>query len=315
MIHLLSSADLWFRTVQASTALLLVALGGYLILRSGIFHLGLEGTMLIGAFCAAVAAERTAQPWVGIPAGALAGLVVTVLFAALVVTWRANQLMVGLAINFLALGATSLALQLLYHVQGGLSSPRLASIPTPSIPGLAQLPWVGDVLSGQTVLTYASWLLAAGLAWWIVATRGGLTLRVVGLRPEIAAALGRSVTRTQWLALAAGGVLIGLGGAQLALGEVAEFQEGMTSGRGFVALLLVLIAGRYAWLLAPLALGFALFDALGFSLQTVGLPDELSSVMPYLAVMLFLGLPSLLRRVRRRATAPLERACATEAMS
>jgi simple sugar transport system permease protein len=298
MIHLLTSADLWFRTVQASTALLLVALGGYLILRSGVFHIGLEGTMLIGAFCAAVGAERTAAPWVGIPAGALAGLAAALLFAALVVTWRANDLLVGIAINFLALGATGLALQLIYHVQGGLSSPRLGSLPTLALPGVDRLPWLGGVLSGQTVLTYASWLLAAALAWWIVHTRGGLTLRVVGLRPEIASALGRSVSRTQWLAIGCGGILIGLGGAQLALGEVAEFQEGMTDGRGFIALLLVLIAGRRAWLLAPLALGFALFDALGFSLQTVGLPDELSGVVPYVAVLLFVGLPHVVQRLR-----------------
>jgi general nucleoside transport system permease protein len=303
MIDLLTSPDLWFRTVQSSTALLFVALGGYLILRSGIFHIGLEGTMLIGAFCAVVGAEQVAQPWVGIAAGALAGLAISALFAVLVVGCRANELMVGLAINFLALGVTGLALQIVYDVQGGLSSPDLSSIPTLSIPGVEQLPWIGEVLSGQTILTYASWLLAVGLAWWLVSTRGGLTLRVTGLRPEIASALGRSVTRTQWLAVAAGGVLIGLGGTQLALGEVAEFQEGMTSGRGFIALLLVLIAGRHAWLLAPLALGFALFDALGFSLQTVGLPDELSGVVPYVAVILFIGLPHLVRRLRGEAAA------------
>jgi simple sugar transport system permease protein len=301
MIHLLGSADLWFRTVQASTALLLVALGGYLILRSGIFHLGLEGTMLIGAFCAVAGAEQTAHPWVGIPAGALAGLLAGAGFGLLVVRLRANELMVGLAINFLALGGTSLALQIVYGVQGGLSSPRLGPIPTLSIPGVERLPWLGAVISGQTVLTYFSWALAAAFAWWLVSTRGGLTLRVVGLRPEIAASLGRSVTRTQWLAVACGGALIGLGGTQLALGEVAEFQEGMTSGRGYIALLLVLIAGRHAWLLGPLALAFALFDTLGLSLQTVGLPSELSDVVPYLAVMLFIGVPPLLRRLRQSA--------------
>jgi general nucleoside transport system permease protein len=304
MIDLLGSADLWFRTVQASTALLLVAMGGYVILRAGLFHIGLEGTMLVGAFCAAVGAERTAHPWVGIPAGALAGLILGAAFGVLVVRLRANALMVGLAINFLALGGTSLALQIIYGVQGGLSSPRLGSIPTLSLPGVTQVPWVGQVLSGQTVLTYASWCVAVWLAWWLVSTRGGLTLRVVGLRPEIATALGRSVTRTQWLSVTVGGALIGLGGAQLALGEVAEFQEDMTSGRGFIALLLVLIAGRYAWLLAPLALGFALFDALGFSLQTVGLPDELSGVVPYVAVLLFIGLPHGLQRLRRAGSPP-----------
>jgi general nucleoside transport system permease protein len=304
MIDLLTSADLWFRTVQASTALLLVGMGGYLILRAGIFHIGLEGTMLIGAFCAAVGAEKTAHPWVGIPAGMLAGLALSTGFGAFVIALRANALMVGLAINFLALGGTNLALQMIYGVQGGLSSPRLGSIPTLSIPGVNQLPWLGDVLSRQTILTYASWCAAAGIAWWLVSTRAGLTLRVVGLRPEIASALGRSVAGTQWTAVAVGGALIGLGGTQLALGEVAEFQENMTSGRGFVALLIVLVAGRRAWLLAPLALGFALFEALGFSLQTVGLPDELSGVVPYVAAVLIVGVPPVLRRLRRPASMP-----------
>jgi ABC-type uncharacterized transport system permease subunit len=308
MIHLLTSADLWYRTVQAGTALLFVALGGYLIIRSGIFDIGLEGTMLTGSFCAVVGAQATAHSWVGALTAVAGCLILSAGFAFLVLNVRSNQLLVGLAVNFFALGGTSIALEILYGVQGGFTSPRLTELPTLTLPLVRHIPWIGEVASGQTVLTYLSWVLAAAITWWLGQTRAGLTLRVTGLRPEMAVVLGRSVDRTRWLAFLAGGALIGLGGAQLALGQVAEFQDGMTGGRGFVALLLILIAGRHVWLLAPLALGFALFEALGLSLQTIGLPDELSNVIPYVAVMAFIALPTIVQRLRRPVEEPALRA-------
>jgi simple sugar transport system permease protein len=150
------------------------------------------------------------------------------------------------------------------------------------------MPWIGEVVSGQTPLTYLTWILAPAAAWWLASTKGGLTLRVTGSRPEIADAMGRPSARTQCLALIAGGAMMGLGGAQLALAAAPQFSPNMTSGRGFIALALALIANTRCALLLPLAILFALFDTLGVNLQNVGLPSELSGVLPYLTIVLLL---------------------------
>lgn len=283
-----------------------MSFGGYLVLRVGIINIGLEGAMLAGCFGAVVVDEQTGSAWLGMLGGAACGLAASALFGLLAVTFKANPIIVGLALNFLAAGATALALQAVYHARGAIASPEIVALPRVGLPVIDQLPWLGRVLSDQTVLTYATWALGLLIPWWLAATRAGLTLRVAGVRPDVVVGVGRSVVRMQWIALSTSGVLIGLGGAHLALGESAEFAEGMTAGRGFIALVLIIVVGSRAWQLLPLAIAFALFDTLGLSLQTIGLPSELSSVIPYLAILLLLLVP----HARRLVASPRHKAAA-----
>jgi general nucleoside transport system permease protein len=300
MIHLLVSADLWFRTLQASTTLLFVALGGYLALRSGVLLLGLEGQLLLGCLAAVVCGERTRNVWLGILGGAGGSLLVGVVVMLLVVVLRANDVVVGFAVNIAAAGIAGTVLQGMYGHRGAISSPWLKPLPDAHVPGLEQVPWLGDVLSGQTLLTYVGWAALAFAVWWLSSTVSGMTVRVAGLRGEMLARTGRSVTRARCLTMVVGSVCVGLGAAQLALGETVGFNENMTRGRGFIALVLVFLAGRRLWLMLPLTVCFAWFDAVGLGVQTVGLPSELSGVMPYVAVFVFMLLQRAPGRRERR---------------
>ncbi|MEO3795991.1 hypothetical protein ABGB14_37835 [Nonomuraea sp. B10E15] len=293
MIDLLTSVVIWGRTLDAATSLLLVALGGYLCVRSGVFNIALEGSMIFSCF-AAVACSFWASNWgLGVLGAAAVGVAVTGVLALVCVYLHADVLLVGLALNLLGLGATPLLLQWAFGIRGGFTSPEVRPIPHVGLPGIDAVPWLGDVVSGRSVLTYLGWLLAAAVAVWLRHTRSGMALRAVGLREEIAAVTGVPVRRTRATALLAGGALVGVGGAQLALGDVAQFSENMTSGRGFVALAMVLIAARRAWTLLPLSIGFAVFDVVGLSLQSEGLWSELSYVLPYAAALAILLLARL----------------------
>lgn len=300
MIHLLRSADLWFLTVQGATSLLLVALGLYLPYRAGILNLGAEGIMLFGCFGSVLAAAKTGgSTAVGVAAGAGIGLLAGALFGLLTITFRANGLVVGIGLNFLAAGATATATTALYGVAGTISTPDLTALPGLTLPGIDRIPWLGDVLSGQSPLALVALVLAVVMAWWLANTQPGLRLRVTGSRPDIAdVGPGAGVAGRQWCALLAGGALMGLGGAQLALAAAAQFSPDMTSGRGFIAVALVLVAGVRCWLLLPLAVAFALFDALGVNLQSLGLPSELSGILPYAAIVVALVVPRVVGTVR-----------------
>lgn len=299
LVHLLTSSDTWFLTLQGAASLLLVTLGVYLQLRAGVLNLGAEGVMLFACFGAVLLEAKTGgSTLIGALGGAATGALVCAGFAWLTVTLRANSLVIGIALNFIAAGATATASSAIYGNAGTISTPDLGPLPEWHLPGIASLPWVGDVVSGQTPLVYLSLACALALTWWLANTRAGLTTRVTGARPEIAAAGGRPVGRTQWRALVGGGVLIGLGGAQLALAAAAQFTPEMTAGRGFIALALAMIVGTRSYLLAPLAIVFALFDALGVNLQQLGLPSELSLVAPYVAIVVMLLAPRVVARLR-----------------
>lgn len=299
MLHQLVTSDLWFLTLQAATPLLLVSLGVYLPLRAGVLNLGAEGVMLFGCFGAVLVEAKTGGSTAfGVLGGVALGALVCAAFAWLTVSLRANALVIGIALNFLAAGATVTASTAIYGAAGTIATPNLTPLPTWNLPAVGSIPWIGQVITGQTSLTYISIVIAIVLAWALAHTRWGLTVRVTGSRPDIANAMRRPVGRTQWQTLVMGGALIGLGGAQLALAAAPQFTPDMTSGRGFIALALALIAGRRPIVLVPLAITFALFESLGISLQQFGLPAELSSALPYAAIVALLLAPKALQRLR-----------------
>jgi general nucleoside transport system permease protein len=297
--QLLVSSEVWALTLQDATALAFCVFGLYLPLRAGVMNVGAEGVMLISCFGAVLGEADSGDVWVGVICGCLAGALVSSVFAALTVTLRADPFVLGIALNFIALGGTSVAAAAMYGISGTISVPDLAALPTWGPPLLGRVPWVDQALGGQTPLFYLAVLIAIALAWWLASTRGGLTVRAAGPRPDVVEARGRSVAAVRWATLVVGGMLIGLGGAQLALASAPQFTYDMTSGRGFIALALVLIVGARAWLLFPLAVAFAFFDGLGANLQTVGLPSELSDVLPYAAVVVLLVLPRTRQWVTR----------------
>jgi simple sugar transport system permease protein len=280
--------------VQSSTSVLYAALGEVVTERAGVINLGVEGSMLMGASVGFAVTYQTGSPWLGLLAAGAAGALFSLVLAFLVVTRKANQLASGLALMFFGLGLSAF-----------LGRPyvgrMIEGLPPLPIPGLAELPFVGRILFDHDLLIYLV-VPVAVLLWWVLfRTRWGLAVRAVGESPTVAFAAGLKPALLQYQAIALGGLLAGLGGAHLALAYARVWQEGMTSGRGFIAVALVIFARWH-----PLrAIGGALLfgGALAFQLQLQARGAPISpfflDMIPYLltlAVLLLAG------RNRRNAT-------------
>ncbi len=293
--------------LRLAAPLLLAALGELVIERAGLIHIGIEGTMLTGAFVGFVVAVGTGSALTGVAAAACAGAGVGALFAAFTVLGRVDQIVVGTAVNLLALGATGAGSRALY---GG--APPSAPTLGPLLPGpLAEVPWLGSLWFAQTAFLHAGLLLTLVIGLVLTRTRPGLQLRAVGESARAADSEGVSVPLVRCLAVLIGSSLAGIAGASLSLAQSDSFTEGMTAGRGFIALAIV-IFGRWSSvgvLLASLFFGFV--SALQFRLQArgSGIPYPVFLMFPYLVTLAVLALAS----GRARAPADLGRAYAREA--
>ncbi|HML99114.1 MAG TPA: ABC transporter permease [Tepidiformaceae bacterium] len=221
--------------VRAGTSVMYATLGEVITQRAGIINLGVEGCMLAGACAGFIATAESGSPYVGILAAILAGGALAAIHAFLVVTRGANQLASGLALMFLGLGLTSFFGR--RYVDDQITPLRDYAIPV-----LSGLPGVGEILFDHDVLTYAVAPIGVALWWFLFRSRWGLYLRAVGESAEAAYAAGLHPSRIQYAAVIAGGALAGLGGAQISLAYAPTWVEGMTNGRGFIAVALVIFA-------------------------------------------------------------------------
>jgi simple sugar transport system permease protein len=274
--------------VRVATPLLLAATGETVTERSGVINLGLEGIMLTGALAATLGATAWG-PWSGVACAIAAGMLLAAVFALLVVGARADQIITGTAITLAAVGLTGTIYRQAYGSGGaGLTIPTLGSV---AIPGLSQIPVLGPALFDQPAPTYLA-LLGMPIVWWVLfRTRLGLALRATGEGAAMARAVGVRTNLIRSGATVVGGGFAGLAGASLVLAQVGSFAEGMTAGRGYVAIAIVVL-GR--WHPVGIALGALLFGvatALQFLLQTLGLdaPYQLFLMLPYLLTLFALA--------------------------
>jgi len=279
--------------IAASTPLLLAAAGELVAERSGVLNLGVEGMMIMGAACGFAGAFLTGSTLVGAAFGGAAGAALAAIFALLTLGLAVNQVATGLALTILGVGLSGL-------IGAGFVGQRIVLAPHLFIPGLTDLPLIGRILFGQDVFVYLSIALVAGIWWFLYRTRGGLVLRAIGDNHASAHALGYPVLKVRLLAVLFGGACAGLAGAYLPLAYTPFFIPGMTAGRGWIALALVVFA---SWRPLRLAGGAYLFGAvtiLQLHAQGLGLgiPSQLMSSLPYLATVVVLVLIS-----RTRATA------------
>jgi len=256
------------------TPLLLAALGETVVQRAGVVNVGIEGMMLVGAFAATVGTISSGNAYAGVGAGAGAGLLLAGLFALFAVRLAANQVVVGVVTNLLALGLTGTAYQAMFGKTG-------RNVTTETLPHL---------IANQNALTLVALLLVGAVWWGLYRTRSGLELRACGEQPVAAEAAGVNVARLRALALLFGGGMAGVAGAFLSVGQNNTFIPNMTSGRGFIALAIV-TSGRWSplgCLLAALVFGFA--DALQYQAQALGLglPHDALLALPYLVTLAIL---------------------------
>jgi general nucleoside transport system permease protein len=228
--------------LRYATPLLFAALGGLFSERSGVINIGLEGMMLMGAFWGLWGAEVTGSWVIGLLIGMFGGLMLALLHALFSVTLRADQIVSGFSMNFLALGITGFFFVNIYGTEG--TPDNIPRAPDVTIPLLEDIPFVGDVLGSMSILIWLG-LLTCLLTWLVVfRTPMGLRLRSVGENPLAAQTAGVSPFRVRYLAVGISGMLAAIGGAYLSIGFVGSFGENMTAGRGFIALA-VLICGRW----------------------------------------------------------------------
>lgn len=286
--------------LAASTPLLIAATGELVTERSGVLNLGVEGMMIVGAACGFAGAWLTGSVLVGALFGIIAGTLMSLVFALMTLGLAVNQVATGLALTILGIGLSGL-------VGAGLVGERITPAVHLYIPGLTDIPLIGRVLFGQDALVYFSVALIVCVWWFLYRTRPGLILRACGDNHVSAHALGYPVLRIRTFAVMFGGACAGLAGAYLPLAYTPFFIPGMTAGRGWIALALVVFS---SWRPGRLVVGAYLFGAVTI-LQLhaqgwgVGIPSQFMSALPYLATIFVLVLLSRARTGGSTAPAAL----------
>lgn len=298
MLSEIITPELFASAVRLATPIALAAVGASICERSGVVNIAMEGLMLVGAFFGVTTALLSGSTWLGVIAAVTASVVFASLHAWAAINLRSDQVISATAINILALGATGFLMETIFGHPGTTDSvERLKPIFSFEIGGTGTMAtiwrWIDVVFLSYTPIVYLGMFLAAFLTWALYRTRWGLRLRSLGEHPRAADTVGVNVYRGRWFAVLVSGAMAGLAGANLTLEQVGAFTEGMTNGRGFIALA-AMIFGR--WIpggayMASLLFGFA--DALQLKLQLfsdkIHIPPQFFLMLPYLITVLVLA--------------------------
>jgi general nucleoside transport system permease protein len=270
--------------LMRAVPLVLASLGDAFAQKSGLLNLGIEGMMLAGCFFGFDAAYRTESTTIGLLGGITAGLILALLFGFLTITLRVDQVLVGLAITIFSSGLTG---YLFRDIYGGQNVSAEVDPWNIKIPGLSEIPIVGEALFDRQVLFYLCWILVPVFAFVLVRTRFGLNVRAVGESPFAADAAGVNVIRVRFLAISLAGIMAGFAGAFLAVADLKIFTVGMTVGQGFIALAITMLGGWNPYKIAVGAILFGMLNALGDSLQILGVDvrTEFIGMFPYIGIM------------------------------
>ncbi|KRE75293.1 ABC transporter permease [Paenibacillus sp. Soil750] len=285
MQHLLDVAlfNSMFRMVAP---ILLAALGGAICSRVGLFNVGLEGFVLVGAFSAIVGNYYTGNVFLAVLIAVAVTMLFSWIFAYMSIHLQANVIVVGISFNFLALGLTAFCLKAIFHVKGAFYDKNMIGLPKWDIPLIKDIPVVGGIISGHSPLVYLAFVLVFVLQYFLFKSVTGFRMIAVGENPVAAKSIGIKVNRMQYLAVLICGVLCGLAGAQLSLGQVTMFTEGMTAGRGFIALVATMLGQSNPIGVMASSLLFGLMDAFSIRLQGFSLPTHFTQMLPYIVTLL-----------------------------
>lgn len=275
-------------TLRMGTPIALTALGGLTSERSGVVNIGLEGIMLASAFGAVLGSYLTGNPWIGVLTAILVGVLISAIHSVISITWGGNQSVSSMALVLLATGFSGVGLKAVFGQQG--SSPQVPSLE--HTPILSSIPVVGGLLSDLSPFVYIAFLALILIHCMFKYTPLGLRIITVGENPKAAETAGLSVHKIRYFSVILSGVLGGLGGAFLSLGQMNLFQEGMVAGRGYLALGAVTM-GRWSPIGAfASSMFFGLFSAIQLYVQTIPgnpVPSEFIQMIPYLASLLVLA--------------------------
>lgn len=287
-------------TWRMATPILYAAVGEVFTERSGVLNIGLEGVMLIGSFAAYSVAYQSGSLALGLLAALLSGILSGLIFAIFTVTIKANQIVVGAAFNMIGMGVTGFFYRTFYAQSGKVLS--LKTFLPLDIPVLSRIPFFGEAFFKHNIMVYGTLLLVPLAAFILYRTSFGLAIRSVGDHPKAADTVGINVYRTRYAGILIGTSLAAIGGASLVLAYADQFVEGIVTGRGFIALAVVVFGGWSPWGAMGTSLLFGVFYALQLRIQTmenVLIPYQFLQALPYLVTILV-----LIGLTKRRSRAP-----------
>ena len=274
--------------LRVTTPILLCALGGVYSERSGTGNITYEGSMLMATFTGVVGSYFTGSALVGVLCAMLGGVLVNLFYGLLRLRMGGDNVVCGFAVNSFCVGATTYLLRTLFQTSGTLSDPKIQGLYKVRVPILKDIPVVKYFFTNQTLLVYLAFILVVVTTIVLKRTKFGMNIRACGENPMAAAAVGVNVTRTRWICGIITGMLCGLGGAQMSLGNLTQFSENMVGGRGFIALAAVILsrATPVGVMFTAVLFGFA--EALANLLQLTTISSYLVLMIPYIAVILIL---------------------------
>lgn len=302
IVNIIFSEAFVFSIFRITTPILFAALAAVVADRAGVTNIGLEGIMMISALTGVIFSAWTQSAWLGLLCAILLGVATALMIGFFALKLKTDIILAGIAVNMLGNGGTIFFMYLASGDRGYSANLASKVMPTVNIPGLQSIPILGDILSGHNILTYFAFI--AVLLVWILLykTPMGLQIRAVGESPNAADSVGVSVNRIKYIALGISGALAGLGGAFMSMGYMSSFNTNMTAGRGFIALAAEAM-GRgepIGTMLTSLLFGFA--DALANNMQSLGLPQELVAMTPYVFTIVGLAVyaASTLKKNRKK---------------
>lgn len=290
-MHNLFTVGLFQQMLRSATPVGLAAMGGLMTEHAGIMNIGMDGMILIGAFTAVAMSWLLGSAWLGLLAAILAGILVGLFFALFVVKFKSDEFIIGTALNIFAGGLTVFLLRSLFLVRGtfqGTPDRPVVGLPKVDLGALANIPFLGEILQNSSLFILLTWVLVAAMWVFVYRTPWGVWIRAAGEQPGTLRTAGISPERMKWLSSLLCGAFCGLAGAQLALGNVTMFAEGMSNSRGYIAFACVIFGRANPPKVYLAALMFGFFDALGYRLQDYGINSNLTAMIPYLITVVMM---------------------------
>lgn len=293
-------SDTLASTIRIATPLLLMALGGLLCQRAGVFNIALEGFSLIGAFAAIAVVQFTGgNVWIGLFGAAVVGAVYSSLYALFVTRFKANHIIASIAMNTLAAGLTSYLLRSMFEVQGAYSPDNINKLDMIQIPVLKNIP-ILNCLSGQSIMTYFAIAMVAVIYILLFRTKAGLNICAVGESEDAAKTAGVRPGLVRLQVILASGALCGLAGAYLSTISVSQFSEDMVQGRGFNAFTAFVFGNAHPAATALVSLLFGFADAIGIRIELIGMniPPSIIKMFPYILAIVALAISSYTMKLK-----------------
>ena len=280
-------------TLRMMTPILLVTLAAAICTKVRIFNIAMEGTMLTGAFFSIVANYYTHNVFLSVLTGAISGMIVSAIVGFCIIKLKASPVVVGMATNTMIGGVTTYLLYIIFKTKGVFTDSSLVSLSKINLPIIKDIPVIGTIFSGLTIIDYLAFILAIGIYIFLYKTVLGYRLRAIGINKEAARSLGTPVEKYQFLTISLSGILCGLGGVLLSMGTVTLFMQNMTSGRGYIAMAANNIGKSLPIGVDLSSLFFGFSQAAGNVLQNTSLKTQITASIPYVATIIALILFSI----------------------